>query len=127
MSDVSNLVPSTLSILVVAPHYVEQAKVKFAGLTFQVETGSRYHGSFIGEATERDNWIANKVGDWVYSIRILAGAARAYPQSAHSAIQRSVQQEWQYLRRTTPNMELCFHLLLGKAMQEEFIPALCKR
>ena len=80
----------------VAPHNVEQAKVEFAGLNFQVETGSRYLGSFIGEATKRDSWIANKVDDWVH-MKKLAGAARASPQSAYSALQRSVYQEWQCL------------------------------
>ena len=49
------------------------------------------------------------------------GAARAYPQSAYSPHQRW-QQEWQYLLRTTPNIESCFHLR-EKAMQEEFLPA----
>ena len=76
-----------------APHNVEQAWVDIAGLNFQAETGSRYFGSFIGEATERDSWIANKVNDWVYSIKNLAGGARAYPKSAFSAFQRSLQQE----------------------------------
>ena len=68
-------------------HNVEQVKVEFAGLNFQVETVSRYLGSFIGEATERGSWIAIKVDDWVYSIKKLAGAAHAYPQSAYSALQ----------------------------------------
>ena len=34
---------------------VEQNKVEFARLNFQVETGSCYLGSFIGEATEGDS------------------------------------------------------------------------
>ena len=59
---------SSKTILVVAPHNVEQ---EFAGLNFQAETSSYYLGSFIGEATERDSWIANKVDDWVYSIESL--------------------------------------------------------
>ena len=59
----------------------------------------------------------------MYSIKKLAGAARAYPHSAYSARQRSVQQAWQYLQRTTPPIESCFHLL-EKAMQEEFLLAL---
>ena len=41
---------STLDAL---PHNVEQLKVEFAGLNFQIENGSRYLGSFIGQATER--------------------------------------------------------------------------
>ena len=44
-----------------APLNVEQAKVAFAGLNFQVETGSHFLGSFR----------ANKVDDWVYSIKKL--------------------------------------------------------
>ena len=59
----------------------------------------------------------------MYSIKRLAGAARAYPQIAYSAFQRSAQQEWQYLQRTTPIIESCFGLL-EKAMQEEFLVAL---
>ena len=83
-------------------------------------SGSRYLGSFIGEATERDSWIATKVDDWVYSIKKLAGASRsAYPQSAYSALQRSVQQEWQYLQRTAPNMESCFHLDAPSNIQQK--------
>ena len=66
-------------------------------------SGSRYLGSFIGEATERDSWIANK---GMTGIKKLSGAARAYPQSAYSALQRSVRQEWQDQQRTTPNIEL---------------------
>ena len=52
------------------PQCQQQAKVEFAGLNFQVDTGSSYLGIFIGEATKRDSWIAtNKVGAWVYSVQ----------------------------------------------------------
>ena len=71
---------SSKTVLVVAPHNVEQAKVQFA---FQVETGSCYLGSFIGETTERDSWIANKVDDWVYIMKKHAGAARTSKDSLH--------------------------------------------
>ena len=98
---------------------VEEAKLEFAGLSMQVATGSRYLGSFIGEATERDIRITDKVDDWVYSIKKLAGAAHDYPQNAYSALHRSVQQEWQYLQCTPPNIEACCDQL-EKAMQEEF-------
>ena len=69
---VRHLWESSTSILVVAPHNVEQAMIEFAGLSFQVETDSRYLGSFIGEATERHGCITNTVGGWVYSIKKLA-------------------------------------------------------
>ena len=59
---------SSKSILVVAPHNVEQDKLEFAGLHVQEDTGSRYLGSFIGEATEKG---AGKVDDRVHSIKRL--------------------------------------------------------
>ena len=55
----------------------------------------------------------------MHGIEKLARAARANPQSAFSAFQCSVKQEWQYLQRTTPNIEACFD-----RRQEEFLPAL---
>ena len=62
---------SSTSILVIVaePNNFEQTRVEFAGLNFQVETGSRYLGSLIGEATERDSWIANKADYWVQALR----------------------------------------------------------
>ena len=56
----------------------------------------------------------------MYSIKKLGGATRANPQSAYAL---STKPEWQYLQRTTPNLESCFHLL-ETATQEEFLPAL---
>ena len=51
------------------PHNIEQDEVKFASLNFQVETGSRYVGSFIGEAKERDSWIVDQVDDWMFQMQ----------------------------------------------------------
>ena len=59
LSDASNQVPTTYgyfpesskSILVVAPHNVEQAEVEFAGLNFQVETGAQLHRCSHGKRT----------------------------------------------------------------------------
>ena len=65
---------------VVAPDNVQQAKIEFTGLNFQVESDSRYLASFIREATEGDSWLPSKVDDWVHNIKNLAGAARANPQ-----------------------------------------------
>ena len=70
-----HIFPRIVKILVVAPHNV-----------------SHYLGSSIGETTERDSW--NKVDDRVCSIKKLAGVARAYPQSAYSALQCLLQQEF---------------------------------
>ena len=75
-----------------------------------VETGSRYSGSFLVKPRKEP-------------VRSQAGAARVYPQSAHSVLHRPGQQECQYLQRTTPSIESCFDLL-EKAMLDDFLPAL---
>ena len=75
---------------------------------------------------ERDSWIANQVEDWVHSIKKLAGAGRAYPQNAYTALHRSVQQEWQYLQCTTPNIESCVDRQ-EKAIQEAFLQQLLEK
>ena len=112
---------SSKSILVVAPHNVKQAKVEFDCLHFQVETGSRYLGSFIGATRKETVESQTKLMTGYTALKSLR--VQANPQSAFSALQRSVQQDGQYLQCKTPNIESCFDLL-EKAMQEEFLQAL---
>ena len=59
----------------------------------------------------------------MYSIKKLAWGQHVPTHRVHIPLTSARQQEWQYLLRTTPNIESCFHLR-EKAMQEEFLPAL---
>ena len=60
---------------------------------------------------------------WDKSEKTLSGVARKYPQSAYKGLQKSLQQDCEFVQRFTPNMGDDFGPV-GKALEEAFIPAL---
>jgi hypothetical protein len=97
---------STKSVLIVAQHNLERAKSVFADLDFKVSTGERYLGGFIGESSAQDEWLDRKIQHWSQAVTSLAAAAVKFPQSAYSGLQRSLQQEWQFVQRVVRNIEI---------------------
>jgi hypothetical protein len=81
----------------VQSHNVESARLEFEALHFKVTSGCRYLGGFVGDSTLRDEWLEEKTSFWTAAIGELAATARLYPQSAYTGLQRSLQQEWQYV------------------------------
>jgi hypothetical protein len=61
-------------------------------------TGSRYLGGFIGEDPDQKAWIQEKTANWVTAIHELSRVAEKYPQVAYAGLQKSLQQEWQFLQ-----------------------------
>ena len=53
----------------------------------------------------------------------MAGVLHRHPQTAHTCLQKSLQQEWGFVRRSTQGLRDDFGPV-EKALQEEFIPAL---
>ena len=51
----------TKSILVVKPHSVERATARFAHLGFQLTTGARYLGGYVGDTTDQFKFVDAKV------------------------------------------------------------------
>jgi hypothetical protein len=107
----------------VKEHNQDVAKIYFKDLGFTVVTGSRYLGGFIGEAPDQQAWIQEKTASWVSVIRELALVAEKYPQVAYAGLQKSLQQEWQFLQRVTKNLAEEFGAI-EEAIQEKFLPAL---
>ena len=91
----------TKSILVLAESNVPRAKEYFRGMGFQVVTGNRYLGGFVGERAAEVRSIQEKVEGWAEFVRSLAGVARKHPQSAYAGLQKSLQQEWAFVQRVT--------------------------
>ena len=83
------------------PSQVESAKLKFQTLGLKVKTGYRYLGGFVGDQETEANHIASKVRDWAEAVESLSAVANDYPQAAYSAMQRSLQQEWQFIQRVS--------------------------
>jgi hypothetical protein len=44
-------------------------------------------------------WIKEKAHNWAEAVKELASAAKNYPQTVYSGLQRSLQQEWQFVQR----------------------------
>ena len=89
------------SIIIIHPNQVDKAKLKFQALGLKVKTGYRYLGGFIGDSSSETNHIASKVHDWTEAVKCLALVASDYPQAAYSGMQRSLQQEWQFIQRVS--------------------------
>ena len=90
---------------------------------FQKSNGHRYLGGFVGSGATEAAWIDPKIDHWVASIKSLSMVARQYPQTAYAGFAHSLQAEWQYLQRVTPNIDQAF-APVEEAISYQFLPAL---
>ena len=86
-------------------------------------TGHWYLGGFLGDVLAEKEWLGNKIQGWKDSVAILAGVALKHPQSAYAGLQKSLQQEWDFVQRVTPGVGAAFDPV-EEALQEVFVPAL---
>jgi hypothetical protein len=93
------------------------------GLKFQVTTGSRSLGGFIGEDMAFHSWAEEKTRKWAGAVDELVLAAKNSPQAAYSGLQQSLQQEWQFLQRVQKD---CGEKIVEvkKSISRTFLPAL---
>ncbi len=113
----------TKSILIVRAHNRHEARSCFKDLRFQVETGSRYLGGYIGSQADRELWVQEKVSFWTSAVTDLAFAALSHPQTAFAGLQKSLQHEWQFIQRVIDDIGDCF-FELEDAITNIFLPAL---
>jgi hypothetical protein len=111
------------SILVVRERNFEAAKIAFSDLGFKVTKGSRYLGGFIGEESALQEWILEKTKLWEDAVVDLASAAASHPQAAYSGLQKSLQQEWQFILRVIRNIGPAFKGV-EEALSKTFLPTL---
>ena len=64
----------------------------------KIVTGSQYFGVFVGERAAEDSWLTEKVQGWTESVKTLVGVSHKHPQSAYPGLQKSIQQEWAFVR-----------------------------
>ena len=113
----------TKSILVVSEKNFSKAERKFNYLGFEVTTGARYLGGYVGNNTSKNRYIEDKVNDWCESIKIFASMAPSIPQLVYAAVSKSLQHEWSYLQRVTE--DCCLHFKpLEELIQNTFLPSL---
>jgi hypothetical protein len=63
------------SILVVRAHKLELTRSEFKDLGFQVTTGSRYLGGYVGSSSEQELWVQEKMSIWTSVVTDLAFTA----------------------------------------------------
>ena len=89
------------------------------GVNFKVVNGNRYLGGFVGDKEKEREWIEEKVKDWVTAVEAVAEVARFAPQSAYADIQIALQQEWTFVQRVVPNIDV-FFIPLESSIQSKF-------
>jgi hypothetical protein len=100
-----------------------QSLLEAHSLNFQLSTGDRFLGGFVGEASTRDEWLKKRISEWVSGVEQLAAVAATEPQTAYAGLQKSLQQEWQYLQRVTKDVSEHF-APIEAAISDKFLPAL---
>ena len=79
----------------------------------------------MGELGAEQRWVQTKVEGWAESVKTLAGVARKHPQSAYAGLQKSLQQEWEFIQRFTPDIGDTFGPV-EEVLRDTFIPVLSK-
>jgi len=118
--------PSKSILLIVRSRNLLAARVFFNAQRrrgFQITTGHRYLGGFIGEVEKRDEWLSSRLLDFEHGIRELASAAKNYSQTAYAGLQKSLQHEWTFLQRVTPDIGEHFQSV-EDAISNDFLPAI---
>ncbi|KAI2492329.1 hypothetical protein MHU86_22235 [Fragilaria crotonensis] len=80
-------------------------------------------GRLRGIGRRRGGMGGPQVQQWIEGVHCLAAAARRYPQTAYAGLSQSLQSEWQYLQRVTPDIAPAF-APLETAIATVFLPAL---
>ena len=111
------------SILIVPLATPPNALDPLAEFNFRHEEGHRYLGGFVGSGETEAAWVDPQVQQWIEGVHCLAAAARRYPQTAYAGLTQSLQSEWQYLQRVTPDIAPAF-APLETAIATVFLPAL---
>jgi hypothetical protein len=95
------------------------AQVAFQDLGFKITTGSQYFGGFIGEAAPQEEGVRGKTDAWATAVTTLAKVCKRYPQLAYAGLQKSLQQEWQFLQRVTDGISTEFESV-ESSLKEDF-------
>jgi hypothetical protein len=112
------------TIIVVKEHNKRAAKVYLKDLGLTVLTGTRYLlGGYVGEEWDQNDWIVKQAKKWTDAVGKLAYVAENHPQAAYAGLQKSLQQEWQFVQRATESIDDKFSGIEYK-IQTKFLPAL---
>ena len=96
------------SILVMYPRNVLQVEAFFRGYWLQIVTGSCYLRGSVGSKAAQDLWMGYKMEIWRDSVATLDGLALWHQHTAYAGLQKSLQKEWAFVQRVTPDIGMAF-------------------
>ena len=102
-------------------HCVSQELFKDLGIP--VSTSGRLLGGVVGDTQGAMSFVSGKVNNWSDHIHKLPSIALTQPQAAYIALIKSLQCEWIYLQRVTPDSGSLFSNF-ENAICDHFLPAL---
>ena len=89
-------------------------------------SGRPYLGVPLGTQQYKDQFISEKVSEWVEELRTLSTIASTEPHAAYAALTHGLSSRWLYLSRTMPSIDQ--HLQrLEEVLLEEVLPNLTHR
>ena len=90
---------------------------------FEVCTGARYLGSFIGDGESKRDFLKDRMLKWEKNVIKIRKTAGKYSQESYSAVVHLIQSEWIFFQRVTKNMVYLF-AGVDKLLWETFWPYL---
>jgi len=84
--------------------------------------GQKHLGEALGSRSYLEEYVVEKVEDWVNQVTNLAGFASSHPQARYAAFTFGLRHRWTYFLRTLPDIE-CLLGPLECAISDSLIPA----
>ena len=110
--------------LITKPEREEAAKEVFGETMINITTeGQKHLGAALGSRSYLEEYVGEKVEDWVSQVTNLAAFASSQPQASYAAFTFGLRHRWTYFLRTLPDIE-CLLGPLERAIADSLIPAL---
>ena len=85
--------------------------------------GQKHLGAALGSRYYLEEYVGERVEDWVNQVTNLAGFASSHPQASYATFTLDLRHRWTYFLRTLPDIE-CLLGPLEHAIADSLIPAL---
>ena len=84
----------TKSVLIVRPENLAAGKLFGRRHRFNVCTGARYLGGYIGDNNSKRGWLRECTLTWKNNINTIRKTAGGNPQEIYTTVVRAIQLEW---------------------------------
>ena len=89
------------SFLVNSTGNIDLSTSLFTEEGFKIDTGLRYLGGYLGVVKYAQDYMSDKVANWVKYVKVFYKVAEKEPQYDFSVITQSLHNKWSYTQRVT--------------------------